>query len=133
MNGHCRINSGGLQVLGYSGKVFYHSLLTKSDHSGKRFRHTFLVCRIDIAVNTNSGFNGLCTDIPFLYQQFDLRQNRLLRGVQLIVDFEAADRGLPYVTTRKTKNFQDDKVSVQIDNFKDHNLLLRSVFLARCY
>ena len=36
--------------------------------------------RIAIAMNTNSAFTGSFTENPFWYQQFDLRQIRILRG-----------------------------------------------------
>ena len=36
--------------------------------------------RVAIAVNTNSAFTGIFTEKPFWYQQFDLRQIRILRG-----------------------------------------------------
>ena len=36
--------------------------------------------RVAIAMNTNSAFTGSFTDTPFWYQQFDLRQIRILRG-----------------------------------------------------
>ena len=47
--------------------------------------------RIAIAMNTNSAFTGSFTENPFWYQQFDLRQIRILRGGQPIVDFDTAD------------------------------------------
>ena len=66
------------------------------------------VRRIAIAMNTNSAFTGSYTKNLFCYQQFDLRQNRILRGGQPTVDFDAADNCCPYVTTMKAMNFQDD-------------------------
>ena len=36
--------------------------------------------RVAIAMNTNSAFTGSFTENPFWYQQFDLRENRILRG-----------------------------------------------------
>ena len=36
--------------------------------------------RVAIAMNTNSAFTGSFAENPFWYEQFDLRQNRLLRG-----------------------------------------------------
>ena len=39
--------------------------------------------RVTIAINTNSAFTGSFTENPFWYQQFDHRQNRILRGGQL--------------------------------------------------
>ena len=78
------------------------------------------VRRIAIAVNTNSAFTGSYTESLFWYQEFDLRQNRILRGGQPILDFDAADNCRLHVTTMKAMNFQDDIPSIPIDNFKDH-------------
>ena len=63
------------------------------------------VRRIAVAMNTNSAFTGSYTENPFWYQQFDLRQTRILRGGQPIVDFDAADNCRLYVTTMKAMNF----------------------------
>ena len=82
------------------------------------------VRRIAIAMNTNSAFTGSHTENPFWYQQFDLRQIRILRGGQPIVDYDAADICRLYVTTMKAMNFQDDIPSIPIDNFKDHYVLV---------
>ena len=78
------------------------------------------VRRIAIAMNTNSAFSGSFTNNPFWYQQFDLRQLRILRVGQQIVDFVAADNCRHFVTTMKAMNFQDNIPSIPIDNFKDH-------------
>ena len=80
--------------------------------------------RIAIAMNTNSAITGSYTENPFWYQQFDLRQIRILRGGQPIVDFDAADNCRLYVTTMKAMNFQVDIPSIPIDNFKDHYVLV---------
>ena len=77
------------------------------------------VRRIAIAMNKKSAFTGWYTENPFWYQQFDLRQSRILRGGQPIVDFDAADICCLYVTM-KAMNFQDDISSIPIGNFKDH-------------
>ena len=76
--------------------------------------------RVAIAMNTNPAFTGSFTENPFWYQQFDFRQNRILRGGQPIVDFDTADNCSLYVTTMKAMNFQDDIPSIPIDDFKDH-------------
>ena len=57
--------------------------------------------RIAIAMNTNSAFTGSFIENPFGYQQFDLRQIRILRGGQPNVDFDTADNCRLYVTTMK--------------------------------
>ena len=80
--------------------------------------------RIAIAMNANSAFTGSFTENPFWYQQFDLRQNRTLRGGQPNVDFDTADNCRLYVTTMKAMNFQDDIPSIPIDDFKDHYVLV---------
>ena len=82
------------------------------------------VSRSDIAMNTNSAFAGSYTENPFLYQQFELRQIRILREGQPIVDFDAADNCCLYVATMKAMNFQDDIPSIPIDNFKNHSVLV---------
>ena len=50
------------------------------------------VSRIAIATNTNSAFTGSDTENPIWYQQFELRQFKILREGQPIVDFDAADK-----------------------------------------
>ena len=80
--------------------------------------------RIAIAINTNSAFTGSYTETPFWYQQFELRQIRILRGGQPIVDFDAAENCRLYVTTMKIMNFQNGIPLIPIDNFKDHYILV---------
>ena len=82
------------------------------------------VRRIAIARNTNSAFTGSHTENRIWYQQFQLRQIRILRGGQPNVDFDAADNCCLYVTTMKAMNFQGDIYSIPIDNFKDHYVLV---------
>ena len=80
--------------------------------------------RIATSMNTNSAFTGSFTENPFWYQQFDLRQLRILRRGQPIVDFDTDDNCRLYVTTMKAVNFQDDIPSIPIDDFKDHYVLV---------
>ena len=80
--------------------------------------------RIAIAMNINFAFNGSYTQNLFRYQQFELRQIRILRGRQRIVDFDAADNCRLYVTIMKRMTFKDDIPSIPIDNFKDHYVLV---------
>ena len=80
--------------------------------------------RIAIAMNTNSAFTGFFTQNPFWYQQFDLRQIRILRGGQPIVDFDTPDNCRLYVTNMKAMNCQDDNPSIPTDNFKNHSVLV---------
>ena len=80
--------------------------------------------RIAIAMKTNSAFTGSYTENPFWYQQFELRQSRILGGGQPIVDFDAADNCRLYVTTMRAMNLKDDIPSIAIDNFKDQCVLV---------
>ena len=80
--------------------------------------------RIATAMNTNSAFTGSYTENPFWYQQFDLRQLRILRGGQPIVDFDTTDNCRLYVSTMKAVNFQDDLPSIPIDDSKDQYMLV---------
>ena len=83
-----------------------------------------LVRRIAFAMNTISAFTSSFTKNPFWYQQFDLRQFRILRGRQPIVDFDTAYKYRLNVTTMKAMNFQDDIPSIPIDDSKDHYVLV---------
>ena len=80
--------------------------------------------RIAIAMNTNSAFTSSLTRNPFWYHQFDLRQTRIVRWGQLIVEFDSADNCRLYVTTMKAMKFQDGFNSIPIDDFKDHYVLV---------
>ena len=75
-------------------------------------------------MNTNFAFSGSYTENPFWYQQFELRQIRILRGGQPIEDFDAANNCRLYVTTMKAMNFQDDMPSIPTVNSKDRYILV---------
>ena len=97
---------------------------TQNQFNQKTIFNNAPVRRIAIAVNTNSPFTGSYTENPFWCQEFDIRQIRIHRGRQPIVDFDAADKCHLYITTMEAKNFQDDIPSIPIDNFKDHYVLM---------
>ena len=80
--------------------------------------------RVAFAKNTNPAVTVSVTEKPFWYQQIDLRQIRILRGGQPIVNFDTADNFRLYVTTMKAMNFQDDIPSIPIDDSKDHYVLV---------
>ena len=82
------------------------------------------VRRTAIAMKTNSAFTGSHTGKRFSYQQFDLRQFRILRGCQPIVDFDDADNCRLYGTKLKAIIFQDDIPSIPNVNFEDHCVLV---------
>ena len=80
--------------------------------------------RVAVALNTISAFTGSFIENPVWYQQIDLRQIRILRRGQPMVDFDTAHNCHLYVTTMKALNFQDDIPSIPIDDFKDHYVLV---------
>ena len=80
--------------------------------------------RKPIAMNSNSAFTGSFAENPFWYQQFNLRDIRILRGGQPIVHHDTTDNCRLYVSTMKQMNFQDDIPSIAVDNFKDHYVLV---------
>ena len=80
--------------------------------------------RIANARNSSSAFTGSFAENPFWYQQFNLRDIRILRGGQPIVHHDTTDNCRLYVTTMEAMNFQDDIQSIPVDNFEDHNVLV---------
>ena len=71
-------------------------------------------------MNTKNTFPGSFTENPFWFQQFNLRQIKLLRGAQPFVNFDAAANCRLYFTTRREIIFQDKIPSNPIAIFKDH-------------
>ena len=80
--------------------------------------------RIAIAMNSNSAFTGSVAENPFWYQQFDLRDTRILTGGQPIVHHDTTDNCRWYVTTKKAMNLQDDIPSILVDKFEGHYVLV---------
>ena len=58
--------------------------------------------RIAIAMKTNSPFNGFFTGELFWYHHFNLRQLKLLRGGQPIVDYDTSDNCRLYLTAMES-------------------------------
>ena len=81
------------------------------------------VQRMVFAMKTKSAVTGLNIENPFSYMHLQLRQLKILKGGQSIVDFDAANCRL-YVTTMEAMNFQDVIPSILTDNFKDHYALV---------
>ena len=75
-------------------------------------------------MNSKSAFTGSFAENPFWHQQFNLRDIRILTGGQPIVHHDTSDNCRLYVTTIKAMNFQDDILSIPIDNLKDQYVLV---------
>ena len=80
--------------------------------------------RLAIAMNSNFAFTGSFAENPFWYQQFSLRDIRMLRGGQPTVHHDTTDNCRWYITTMKAMNFPDDVPSIPVDNFKKHYVLV---------
>ena len=80
--------------------------------------------RTAIAMNSNSAFTGPFAENLFWYEQFNLRDIRILRGGQPLVHHDTTDNCHLYVTTKKAMNFHDDNPSIPVDNFRDHYVLV---------
>ena len=103
---------------------FSSFLPVKTNSVKKNIFNNAPVRRIAVAMDTNSAFTGSYTENPFWYQQVDLRQSRILRAGQPIVDFDAADNFRLYVTTMKAMNFQYDIPSISTGKFKVHYVIV---------
>ena len=87
----------------------------------ERFFNNTPIRRIAITMNSNSASIGSFAENPFWYQEFNLRDIRIRRGGQPIVNHDTTDNCRLYVTMMKAINCQDE---VPIDNFEDHYVLL---------
>ena len=75
-------------------------------------------------MNSNAAFTGSFADNPIWYQQFNIRNIRILRGGQPIVHHDTTDNCHLYVATMKAMKFQDDIPSIPVDIFKNHYVLV---------
>ena len=80
--------------------------------------------QIDIEMNSHSASAGSFAENPLRYQQFNLRNIRILRGGQPLVHHDTTFNCRLYVSTMKAKNFQDDIPSIPVDNIKDHYVIV---------
>ena len=64
--------------------------------------------RVDVAMNTNSAVAGSFHENPFSYQQFHLRELRIIRGGRAFVSLDTTSPCRRYVTTVKAMQFNED-------------------------
>ena len=83
--------------------------------------------RLAIAMNSNSAFTGSFAEKPLWYQQFNVRDFRVLRGEQPIVHHDTTDNCRWYVTTMEAMNFQNNISSIPADDFRDPYVLVFDV------
>ena len=76
-----------------------------------------------IVMNENSAFTGNKQENHFHYQKFGLREVRIVRGNQTIVEMNCVNDYRPYITTMEALKFKEDGPNVKIENYPDHYLL----------
>ena len=80
--------------------------------------------RIAVAMNTNSAFAGSFHENFFNYQQFHLRELRVIRGGRAIISLDTTSTCLPYVTTMIAMQFNEDFPALPIEDFQNHYILV---------
>ena len=67
---------------------------------------------------------GFFLENPFSYQQFYLRELRIIRGGRAIVSLDTTSPCRPIVTTMKAMQLNGDLSAVPMDDFQTHYILL---------
>ena len=75
-------------------------------------------------MNTNSAVAGSFHENPFSYQQFHLRELRIIRGERAIVSLDTTSPCRPYATTMKAMQFNEDFPALPMEDFQHHNILV---------
>ena len=75
-------------------------------------------------MKSSSALTGSFAENPFWHQQFNLREIRMLRGGQPIVQHDTTSNFRLYVTTMKAMNIQDGIPSIAVDNFNHPYVLV---------
>ncbi len=79
--------------------------------------------RLLLALNTNSAFRGKRDGNPFWFQKFDLRQVKIIRGSQTLVDLDTRDDCEAFVTTLKALKFNDDGPGFKKEDYENRYVL----------
>ena len=80
--------------------------------------------RIAVAMNTNLAVAGSFHENPFNYQQFHMRELRIIRGGRAIISLDTTSPCRPYVTTRKAMHFIEDFPALPMEDFQNHYILV---------
>lgn len=80
--------------------------------------------RLAIGMNTNSAFAGAKDKNPFHYQKLGLRQVKIFRSSQVIVDLDCVNNARAYVTTMRALKFDEDGPSIPVSEFDNHYVLV---------
>ena len=80
--------------------------------------------RIAVVMNTNLAVAGPFHENLFNYQQFHLRELRIIRGGRAIISLDTTSPCRPYVTTMKTMQFNEDFPALPMEGFQNHYILV---------
>ena len=80
--------------------------------------------RVGVVMNTNSAVAGSFHENPFNYQQFHLRELRIIRCGRAIVLLDTTSPCRPYVTTMKAMQFKEDFPALPMEAFQNHYILV---------
>ena len=80
--------------------------------------------RVAVAMNTNSAVAGSFYENRFNYQQFHLRELRIIRGGRAIISLDTTSPCRPYVTTMKAMQFNKDFPALPMEDFQNHYILV---------
>ena len=74
--------------------------------------------KIAVARNTNWAVAGSFQENPFNYQQFNLRELRIIRGGRAIISLNTTSPCRPYVTTMKAMQSNEYFPALPMEDFK---------------
>ena len=80
--------------------------------------------RIVVAMNTNSAVAGSFHENLFKYQQFHLRELRIIRGERAFISLDTTSPYRLYVTTMKAMQFNEDFPALPMEDFQNHYILV---------
>ena len=75
-------------------------------------------------MNTNSAVAGSFYENSFNYQQFHLRELRIIRGGRAIISLDTTSPCRPYVTRMKAMQFNEDFSALPMEDFQIHYILV---------
>ena len=75
-------------------------------------------------MNTNSAVAGSFHENSLNYQQFYLRELRIIRVGRAIISLDTTYPCRPYVTTRKAMQFDESFPALPMEDFQNHYILV---------
>ena len=80
--------------------------------------------RVAVAMNANLAIAGSFHGSPFSYQQFHLRELRIIRDGRAIVSLDTTSPCRNYVTTMIATQFNEDFPALPMEDFQNHYIIV---------